>query len=218
MRSASSPSVRFSSALVLSGCLALAYGFYSDGSPDKTPEGQAPATPITETAQANELIQRQPGHFVPNLGQWDHPASFVHRSGPMTLFLQERGWVVDLVERPIEPEAETREPGAIHRPMPGDGSQDQKIRGVALRMTFTGDAHVPEILGEKKLAGHHNYFLGNDENRWRTDVPLYGSVRYENLYPGIDLRLREMNGVPEYDLLLSPGADLSRVTVHVEGA
>ena len=94
MRNAFSPTVRFSSALVLSGCLALAYGLYSDGSPDKTPEDKAsatPETPITETAQANELIQRQPGHFVPNLGQWDHPASFVHCSGPMTLFLQNRG-------------------------------------------------------------------------------------------------------------------------------
>ena len=99
-----------------------------------------------------------------------------------------------------------------------EGKAEQKIRGVAVKMTFEGDTQVPEIVGEQKLEGHHNYFLGNDESRWRTGVPLYASLRYENLYPGIDLRLREMNGVPEYDLLLQPGADLSRVTVHVEGA
>ncbi len=60
----------------------------------------------------------------------------------------------------------------IHHEMPGDREVEQKIRGVALQMTFEGDAHVPEIAGEKKLAGHHNYFLGNDETRWRTDVQL----------------------------------------------
>ena len=43
-------------------------------------------------------------------------------------------------------------------------------------------------------------------------------VPRQNLYPGIDLRLREANGVPEYDLLLQPGADLSLVTVRVDGA
>jgi hypothetical protein len=42
-------------------------------------------------------------------------------------------------------------------------------------------------------------------------------VLYEGLYSGIDLRLREAKGVPEYDLLLQPGADLSRVSVQVEG-
>ena len=100
--------------------------------------------------------------------------------------------------------------------MPDDRDVDQKVRGAALSMTFEGDGHQPEIVGERRLPGHHNYFLGND-NRWRTEVPLYGSVRHEKLYPGIDLRLREANGVPEYDLFLQTGADLVAVTVHVGG-
>ena len=48
------------------------------------------------TASARELLRRQPGTFVPNLGQWRHEAKYVHRSGRMTLFLQDRGWVIDL--------------------------------------------------------------------------------------------------------------------------
>ncbi len=158
----------------------------------------------TSKAQANAMLQRQAGCFVPNLGQWNHRARFVHRSGPMTVFLEDRGWVINLVERPAKPKATPHEPVSpdTHKGMPGDGEVDQKIRGVALRMTFEGDSYVPEIVGEKKFAGHHNYFLGNDESRWRTGVPLYGSVRYENLYPGIDLRLLQTNGAPDYDLLL----------------
>ncbi|MHC4079589.1 MAG: DUF7948 domain-containing protein, partial [Planctomycetota bacterium] len=91
----------------------------------------------------------------------------------MTLFLEDRGWVLDLVERPAKPKARPHEPGSsdAHQGMPGEGEVGQKIRGVALKMTFEGDAHVPEIVGEKKFAGHHNYFLGNDESRWHTDVP-----------------------------------------------
>jgi hypothetical protein len=163
---------------------------------------------------ALRVLRRQPGFFVPNLGQWDHAASFVYRSGPMTVFLEDRGWVLDLVERPVDRKAESH---VVHQAMPGDRDVDQKFRGVALRMTFEGDGHVPDTVGEMKFAGHHNYFLGDDERRWRTGVPLFGSVRYEGLYPGIDLRLREMDGVPEYDLLLQPGADLSLVSVHLEG-
>ncbi|MHC4896955.1 MAG: DUF7948 domain-containing protein [Planctomycetota bacterium] len=158
------------------------------------------------------MLQRQAGCFVPNLGQWPHRGKFVHRTGPMTLFLEDRGWVLDLVQRPVEPKAGPKASPHEHDEVA------QKTRGVALRMTFDGDAYVPEIAAEQQLPGHHSYLLGNDKSRWRTDVPLYGSVRYKGLYPGIDLRLRQANGVPEYDLLLQPGADLGLVTVHVEGA
>ena len=167
------------------------------------PDSSAPL----DRAGAADLVDGQPGFYVPNLGQWGHAARFVHRRGPMTLFLQDRGWVIDLAQRP-----------AGTRATPSDGAVDSEIRGVALRMTFAGDPHLPEIVGEEKLSGCHNYFLGDDESRWRTNVPLFVSVRYENLYPGIDLRLREASGSPEYDLLLQPGADLARVSVHVEGA
>ena len=176
--------------------------------------------PIADTARADDLIRRQPGFFVPNLGQWEHSARFVHRSGPMTLFLKDRGWVIDLRERRVGSRVKAMAKARPHdsrQAMPEDHDVGQKVRGVALEMTFEGGSR-PEIVGEKKLEGHHNYFLGNDENRWRTGVPLYRAVRYESLYAGIDLRLREMNGVPEYDLLLQPGADLSGVAVHVEGA
>jgi hypothetical protein len=199
----------------LSLALGVSYvGLFGLADATPAPQQQTASSTTPTTADANRLLQRQPGFFVPNLGQWEHGARFIHRSGPMTVFVKDRGWVLDLVERPVV--ARPR-PHAAHRANPGDRESDQKLLGVAVSMTFESEACVPEIVGENKLPGHHSYFLGNDESKWRTDVPLYSSVRYENLYPGIDLRLREMNGVPEYDLLLQPGADLSLVNVRVEG-
>lgn len=48
------------------------------------------------TADAIELTRNKPGLFVPDHGQWTHHARFVHRSGSMTLFLEDRGWTIDL--------------------------------------------------------------------------------------------------------------------------
>ena len=128
---------------------------------DETPASREQAAPTNTptTTDANRLLQGPPGFFVPNLGQWDHPARFVHRSGPMTLFLKDRGWVLDLVERPAVPDAGPRAP--VHQAMaidgPDDGTHDgriePKIRGVALQMTFEGDAYVPDIVGEGELPG-----------------------------------------------------------------
>ena len=132
-----------------------------------------------------------PAPFVPNLGQWTHPAHFVFASGATTLFAEGRGWTLLL-----------------------RGSASD----AAVRMTFEGAARHPDLRGENALRGNHNYFLGNDPGRWRTHVPLYASVLYRGLYPGIDLRLREAARHPEYDLLLQPGIDLDSVRVRVEGA
>ena len=91
----------------------------------------------------------------------------------MTLFLEDRGWVLDVVKRWVDPSPDLDlNPHAVPQAMPDDRDVDHRVRGVALRMTFEGERNVPEIVGEKKLYGHHNYFLGNDESRWRTDVAL----------------------------------------------
>ena len=86
--------VRCSSAACVLVCVALAYGRLADSSAQAS-EGKLPTavdTSIADTARANELIQHQPGFFLPNLGQGDHAAKFVHRCGPMTLFAEEGGW------------------------------------------------------------------------------------------------------------------------------
>src|SRR5262249_5567095 len=49
--------------------------------------------------------------------------------------------------------------------------------------------------------GHSNYFLGQREI---TDLPLYGRVRYRQLYPGVDLVYYGKQGSLEYDLELAP--------------
>jgi hypothetical protein len=72
--------------------------------------------------------------------------------------------------------------------------------------------------GESILAGKVNAFLGSDRRRWRTDAPTYGRVRYPDVYPGIDLLLHGTDGRLEYDFVVAPGADPSRIAIAPTGA
>jgi len=60
--------------------------------------------------------------------------------------------------------------------------------------------------------------LGNDEDKWRSNVPVWGGVRYKNLYPGIDLELTSENGHSVQRLVAHSRANLDEVQLHVEGA
>ncbi|NUN53612.1 MAG: hypothetical protein HUU06_12620, partial [Planctomycetaceae bacterium] len=69
------------------------------------------------------------------------------------------------------------------------------------------------------LPGVHHYFLGDDPAKWLRDVPRYGALRGEDLWPGVDLRWRGGEGGRiSYDFLLEPGADPACIRLRFEGA
>ena len=68
--------------------------------------------------------------------------------------------------------------------------------------------------GEQLPGMEHFYFGGREPV---LNVPSYKSIRYKNIYPGIDLLwYYGANGL-EYDFLLQPGADANRIRMRVSG-
>jgi len=170
----------------------------------------APAPAVSP--EGMQLLGRLPTAFVPNLGQWHPAAKYGAKFGAMEVFLQDRGWTFTLTERrSAGPDAR------IHlKEHPQRVPEQPRNRGVAVRMTFV-DASAPELVAEQLLPGRHNYFLGTDASKWRSDVPLYGCVRYRGIYDGVDVRVHEQDRHLEYDVLLAPQAQLANVAVAVEG-
>ena len=90
------------------------------------------------------------------------------------------------------------------KPVPARrGSVDEAV----LRMKLVGANPSAQVTGLDELPGKSNYFIGNDPKKWRTNVPTYAKVRYENVYPGIDLLYYGNQRQLEYDFVVSPGAD-----------
>ena len=54
-------------------------------------------------------------------------------------------------------------------------------------MQLAGANAAPQVIGAEELPGKVNYFKGNDPKKWRTNVPTYAKVKYEGVYPGVDL-------------------------------
>lgn len=161
-----------------------------------------------ELSTAHGAVSRLPSAFVPNRGQWAHPARFVARAGGMAALLDAGGWTLALGGH-----AGSARPGS--RIMVPDSATTGSA-GVAIRMSFVGAAPA-SLVAEGRLPGRHHYLLGSDPTRWRTDVPLHAAVRYREPWPGVDVRVREHDGHFEYDLLLQPDADLAAIAIAVEG-
>lgn len=88
--------------------------------------------------------------------------------------------------------------------------------GGRARLFFEGADPHPRLAGESALPGRTNFLRGPDPAAWRTDVVTWTSVRYRDLWPGIDLVYRGSAGALEYDFVLAPGADPRRIALRYE--
>jgi hypothetical protein len=130
---------------------------------------------------------RLPLQFEANEGQVDHRVQFVSRGAGYTLFLAGHEAVLSL------------------RPPVGDA--DSQV----VRMQLHGARDGGAVTGEAPLSGKVNYFIGSDASKWRTDVPTYARVRYDEVYDGIDLVYYGNQEKLEYDFVVAPGADPEQI-------
>lgn len=108
-----------------------------------------------------------------------------------------------------------RTPGRESARTPGAFPREE---AAVLRVKLAG-AQTPMSSAELQgLPTTVNYFLGNDPAQWRRNVPVYRSVRYQEVYPGVDLVYYGNQRQIEFDFVVAPGADPGRIELNFEGA
>lgn len=87
----------------------------------------------------------------------------------------------------------------------------------AVRMLLADGRPDARAKALEPLPGKTSYLIGRDPKRWIRDLETYGRVEYREVYPGVDVTWYGNQGQLEYDFLLKPGADPSRIRVRFEG-
>lgn len=151
------------------------------------------------------------GGYVPNLGQWNSQAKFRLETPGLNVWITSDGAVYDrytLVESaPIQTPNVTSSPSLT--PPPG-------ISGEVVRARFVGAAATRFERGPE-VGPRLSYFLGADSKKWVSAIHASSEIVQKDLYPGIDARWYVDRGSPRYDLVVAPGADVSRVAIRYEG-
>ena len=162
----------------------------------ETPEKIAIASASRDKHALAEAYGKLPMTFEPNLGQTDESVRFLARGQGYSLFLSQRSATLSLQQH--------------------DGSGKVKTRS-AVRMTVEGASEMAAVEGADMTEGRANYFIGNDPEKWRTDIPTYSSVKYSSIYDGVDLVYYGNGRQLEYDFVVRPGADPRRINLRFEG-
>ncbi|HSU86129.1 MAG TPA: hypothetical protein VLI42_05305, partial [Chthoniobacterales bacterium] len=163
-------------------------------------------------ARVSETYGKLPLSFEANKGQQDGQVKFLSRGSGYNLFLTNREAVLVLSkpEEPAPPPARK----ATHATL----SQKPKRQSTVLRTQLIAANPAGKVSGEEELPGKVNYFIGHDPANWRANVATYARVRYEEVYPGIDLVYYGNQRQLEYDFVVWPGADPARIRMKLAGA
>src|SRR6202165_196808 len=140
--------------------------------------------------QVDRVYGKLPLSFEVNRGQTDPRVKFISRGNGYTLFLAPTEAVLSL----------------------------RSTRAQVLRIKLLGANAAPIVNGLERLPGQSNYFIGRDPRKWHTNVSTFAKVKYEHVYPGIDLVYYGNQGSLEHDFIVAPGADPRKIRMRVLGA
>jgi uncharacterized repeat protein (TIGR01451 family) len=181
-----------------------------------SPVGLDPSFQIRNQAQNQNPVQNQarvvsalgslPLMFEPNVGQSDRRVKFLasgvgsHGLG-YGVFLTQQGATMSLLSRSeSEKDAQSR------------------TRVESLEMKLVGSNPQAHVSGISPLPGKSNYLIGNNPAQWHRDVPQFARVRYQDIYPGIDLVYYGTHRQMEYDFQIAPGSDPAQAELQFDGS
>jgi len=167
----------------------------------------APRPARAQTAAAVVRAQvnysQLPLAFEANRGQTAGPVQFLARGQGYTLWLTPTEAVLTF---------------ARHGRSSTSAAATEQAHAPVVRMTLLGAHPAPHVTGMEALPGKVHYLRGRDSAQWQTQVPTFAKVRYEGVYPGIDLLYYGTHGQFEFDFVVAPGADPTRIQLGLQGA
>ncbi|GAN32218.1 SBBP repeat-containing protein [Candidatus Brocadia sinica] len=141
----------------------------------------------TNTVNIQERYGKLPLHFTQNNGQMDTRVRFYEKGSGHATFFTERGMYLSLVNAEV------------------------------VRLIPLGARNNPEITAEELLEGKVNYLIGNDPGKWKTKIRTHKAIVYKDIYKGIDMKFYGNNRQFEYDIIVNPGANPSRIQLSYKG-
>lgn len=144
--------------------------------------------------------------FVENKGQWLDPILFKSHFDGGNLWVQQNKFVFHLQDYSALQEAHF---GQID----GQGKMLQDV----VHLNFIGSKKVSQIEKNHRTTAYYNYFIGNDEKRWASDVHGYGEATLKELYEKIDLKLIEQESELKYEFHVRPGGDPNNIVLNYAG-
>ncbi len=141
--------------------------------------------------------------FTENNGQWHKIVTFKAEVEGATVFFEKNAFHYQFINTPN-----------YHA---GNIPEDDFERGHIFKAHFLNSNQEVEMSKSGTSDFYYNYYLGDDESKWKSEVRSYQKIKYHQLYTGIDLEVYSKGGFLKYDYIVAPGFSPEQILVQYEG-
>jgi gliding motility-associated-like protein len=142
--------------------------------------------------------------FIKNQGQW--PSEVLYRTSIPSgqLWVTQKGLVYQLYEEENSP----------HYSSSRQGRKSFSSQNISL--DFKNNCRFSKKEANAKQT--FNFFIGQNQTAWKTNVPAFEEIYLENVFDGIDFRMYSTDQSLKYEYIVKPGADASQIKFKYDGA
>ncbi len=144
-----------------------------------------------QNSEFSNIYNKLPLYFIQNKGQVDQNVAYFEMGKDHATYFTPEGIYLKLIKKGNE--------------------------ATWVKLSLQDANKTPTIIAEDLQPTTINYLRGGNPGQWQKNVPTYGTVRYEDIYEGIDIRFYGNNRELEYDIIVEPGIDPSVVKFSYEG-
>lgn len=156
--------------------------------------------PATHKAIQPTVYSDLPLYFEPNYGQTDPQIRFIARGLGYSMFLASEGVTMILDHSP------------------GSEGKNAEMDSAVVKISLSGANLTATMVGLDEQPGRVNYFTGSAPQNWRSNIPTFARVWYQQVWPGVDLILYGNQGQLEYDFIVAAGVDPGQIGMTFDGA
>lgn len=158
------------------------------------------------------VAQRPYIEFKENKGQWEENVMFRAKIPAGDLFLENNA----LTYRFFKEEDLIKIDELHHQFIKNPTHQDSIINTHAFKVEFKNSL-TPTFKKDAIRPDYENYFVGNDQSKWASNVKKYEEITYKELYKNIDLKFYLNQGILKYDFIIQPTGNPSQIQLDYQG-
>jgi gliding motility-associated-like protein len=141
-----------------------------------------------------------PYFFLKNMGQFQKSVSYNLKTPTSNIFFLKDRFVYQFVKK------ETKDP-----------SDTTPAQYENIEVKFINPSGKMFFSEENQLQSKTNYLIGNEKEKWITDIPNFQTLVYNNIYQGIDLKYYSEHNELKYDLIVQPDGDIEDIKLEFNG-
>lgn len=158
------------------------------------------------------------GYFVKNKGQFPDKVLYQARLNYGAFFI-EKDRLTCVVLNPEQVDnilGHSAHDGHKHEKRSFSGNPSF-IKGQVFSILFEGANQITNHKGQSPLSYKVNSFIGNNKEKWATNLSPFQAVYIEEVYPNTDLKIYFKDNSIKYDFILNPNANPNNIKLKYLG-